>query len=280
MSNIPQFPDLKGKVALVTGVGQIRSTDQTWGAEPKSWGNGAATARMLALNGVTVFGGDIDLSAAKRTKKRVEAEGGVVEVIEADVTQKSDVKKLVSACLERFGRIDILVNNVGRSEPGGPAEMDETTWDAQAALNVKSVYLTCHEVLPLMESQGSGVVINLASIAGMRYIGKPQIAYSTFKAAVMQFTKASAVIYAPKGVRLNVVVPGLMHTPLVEYLADKYAGGDLAGFVAKRDNAVPTGKQGDSFDIANAVLFLSSDSSKYITGQSLVVDGGITSSTK
>ena len=128
MSNIPQFPDLKGKVALVTGVGQIRSTDQTWGAEPKSWGNGAATARMVAVNGVTVVGGDIDLSAAKRTKKRVEAEGGVVEVIEADVTQKSDVKKLVSACLERFGRIDILVNNVGRSEPGGPAEMDETTW--------------------------------------------------------------------------------------------------------------------------------------------------------
>lgn len=131
-----------------------------------------------------------------------------------------------------------------------------------------------------MDAQGSGAVVNIASIAGMRYIGKPQIAYSTFKAAVMQFTKASAVIYAPKGVRLNTVVPGLMDTPLVEYLANRYAEGDVQGFRAQRDSAVPMGRQGTSFDIANAVLFLSSESSKYITGQKLVVDGGITSATK
>lgn len=131
-----------------------------------------------------------------------------------------------------------------------------------------------------MEAQGSGSIINIASIAGLRYIGKPQVAYSTFKAAVIQFTKATSVIYAPRKVRLNSVVPGLMHTPLVGYLADKYAGGDIDGFVKKRDDAVPTGKQGDSFDIANAVTFLASESSKYITGQKLVVDGGITSSTR
>lgn len=151
--------------------------------------------------------------------------------------------------------------------------------DAQAELNIKSVYLTCHEVLPIMEAQKSGAVVNVASIAGMRYIGKPQVAYSTFKAGVMQFTKATAVIYAARGVRLNTVVPGLMNTPLMVYLANKYAGGDLEGFSAKRDKAVPMGKQGDSLDVANAIVFLASESAKYITGQELVVDGGITSST-
>lgn len=131
-----------------------------------------------------------------------------------------------------------------------------------------------------MEAQTKGVVVNVASIAGLRYIGKPQVAYSTFKAGVIHFTKATAVIYANRGVRLNSVVPGLMNTPLVGYLASKYADGDLEGFCAKRDNAVPTGKQGDSLDVASAIIFLASESAKYITGQSLVVDGGITSATR
>ncbi|KAI8660326.1 hypothetical protein NCS57_01009400 [Fusarium keratoplasticum] len=271
MENSATFPDLAGKVAIVTGIGQIGTRER--------WGNGAATARLLCHNGVKVFGCDIDIDAASYTKTRIEAEGGTVEITQADVTSSADVKRLVSECVTKFGRVDILVNNVGRSEPGGPAEMEENIWDAQAELNIKSVYLTCHEVLPIMEAQKSGAVVNVASIAGMRYIGKPQVAYSTFKAGVMQFTKATAVIYAARGVRLNTVVPGLMNTPLMVYLANKYAGGDLEGFSAKRDKAVPMGKQGDSSDVANAIVFLASESAKYITGQELVVDGGITSST-
>lgn len=157
--------------------------------------------------------------------------------------------------------------------------MAEKTWDAQMDVNLKSVYLCCHYVLPLMEKQGSGAIVNVASIAAMRYIGKPQVAYSATKAAVIQFTKATAVIYAPKGVRLNVVVPGLMNTPLVGMLADKYAGGDLEGFKAKRNKAVPMGKMGESFDVAMTSAFLASQQSRYITGQKIVVDGGITSST-
>lgn len=157
--------------------------------------------------------------------------------------------------------------------------MSERVWDAQTDVNLKSVYLCCHYVLPIMESQQSGVVVNVASIAGLRYLGKPQVAYSATKAAVIQFTKATAVIYAPKNIRMNVVVPGLMNTPLVSILADKYAGGDLEGFVAKRNKAVPMGKMGDSFDVAMAAAFLASSQSRYITGQKLVVDGGITSST-
>lgn len=176
-------------------------------------------------------------------------------------------------------KLTTKLSSVGRSEPGGPAELSEISWDNQTNVNLKSVYLTCHEVLPLMEKQGSGVVINISSVAGLRYIGKPQVAYAATKAAIIQFTKTTAVIYGKKGVRLNTVIPGLMHTPLVSYLADKYANGDLEGLVNKRNKQVPMGYQGDAFDIANAAVFLISDKAKYITGADLVVDGGLTNST-
>lgn len=116
--------------------------------------------------------------------------------------------------------------------------MSEEVWDAQMDVNLKSVYLMCHFVLPIMEAQKSGAIVNLASIAAMRYIGKPQIGYNSTKAAVIQFTKATAVMYAPKGVRLNVVVPGLMHTPLIGSLAEKYNNGDVEGLIEKRNEAV------------------------------------------
>jgi NAD(P)-dependent dehydrogenase (short-subunit alcohol dehydrogenase family) len=255
----------------VTGIGQT--------GDQSMWGNGAATARILARNGARIFGCDLSLSAAQHTESRIRAEGGEITVISANVTQDASVKAAVEACLETYGRIDILVNNVGRSEPGGPAEMAEAVWDAQVDVNLKSVYLCCHHVLPLLEKQGGGVVVNVASIAGLRYIGKPQVAYSATKAAVIQFTKATAVLYAAKSVRLNVVVPGLMDTPLVGLLADKYAGGDVAGFKAKRNAAVPMGHMGNSWDVAMAAAFLASQQARYITGQPIVVDGGITSST-
>ncbi|RSL62283.1 hypothetical protein CEP53_004802 [Fusarium sp. AF-6] len=268
---IASYPDLKDKVVFLTGIGQT--------GDQQMWGNGAATARVLAKQGAKIFGCDLYLEPAQHTQKRIVAEGGDVTVIAADVTSDDSVKAAVEECIKTYGRIDILINNVGRSEPGGPAEMTEKVWDAQTNVNLKSVYLCCHHILPLMEKQGSGVVVNVASIAGMRYIGKPQVAYAATKAAVIQFTKATAVIYAPKNIRMNVVVPGLMNTPLVGMLADKYAGGDVEGFKAKRNKAVPMGRMGDSFDVAMTALFLASSQSRYITGQKIVVDGGITSST-
>ncbi|KAL6244756.1 hypothetical protein RBB50_008284 [Rhinocladiella similis] len=276
--DLPIYPDLRGKVALVTGIGQDGPADLT-----DNWGNGAAIALALARNGVKVFGCDIHLEAGQRTKRRIEAEvpGAVVDVVSTDVTSSSAVDELVQACKRKHdGRIDILVNNVGRSEKGGPADMSEQTWDSQVSVNLKSVYLTCHAVLPIMEAQRSGSVVNISSIAGMRYIGKPQVAYSSTKAAVTQFTKHTAVVYADKGVRLNAVCPGLMFTPLVHTIANKYAGGDYDGFVATRHAQVPTGKMGTSADVANAVLFLASNvAARYVTGQKLVVDGGMVSST-
>lgn len=274
----PSYPDLRDKVALVTGIGQDGPADIV-----DNWGNGAAIALTLARNGARIFGCDLNQAAAERTKSRIEAEvpGAVVDVIVTDVTSSTAVEAMVQKCLERHGgRIDILVNNVGKSEKGGPADMDEATFDAQVAINLKSVYLTCHSVLPVMEAHGSGAVVNIASVAGIRYIGKPQVAYAATKAAVTQFTKHTAVMYADKGVRLNAVLPGLMFTPLLHTIAEKYAGGDYEGFVRTRHAQVPTGKMGSSRDVANAVVFLCSNSAAgYITGQKLVVDGGIVSST-
>ena len=261
---------LDGKVALVTGCGTIG----------EGWGNGKAIAVLLARQGASVFGCDLDLGAAQATCALIRVEGGAAEVLACDVTRADGVKTLVDACMARFGRIDILINNVGRSEPGDPVAMDEAVWDEQMDVNVKSAFLTCKHVLPIMERQGGGSVVNISSIAGLRYVGKPQVAYAAGKAALMQMTQTTAVIYAPHGIRLNSVVPGLVFTPLVKRLADKYAKGDFEGFVAHRHNQVPMGHMGDAWDVAHAVLFLASDESKYITAQQIVVDGGLTAATR
>jgi NAD(P)-dependent dehydrogenase (short-subunit alcohol dehydrogenase family) len=261
---------LDGKVALVTGCGTVG----------EGWGNGKAIAVLLARQGASVYGCDLNEEAAQATRRLIEAEGDVAQVQVCDVTRAAEVKALVDACLERFGRIDILINNVGRSEPGDPVTMDEDVWDEQMDVNLKTAFLACKHVLPVMERQGGGCVVNISSIAALRYVGKPQVAYAASKAALMQMTQTTAVIYAARGIRLNSVVPGLMFTPLVKRLADKYAKGDFDGFVAHRHNQVPMGRMGDAWDVANAVLFLASDESKYITGQQLVVDGGITAATR
>ncbi|KCV35422.1 enoyl-(Acyl carrier protein) reductase, partial [Bordetella bronchiseptica 00-P-2730] len=174
----------------------------------------------------------------------------------------------------------ILVNNVGRSEPGTPVDMSEATWDEQMDVNLKAAYLACKHVLPVMERQGAGAVVNVSSIAGLRYVGKPQVAYAAAKAALMQMTRTTAVVYAARGIRLNCVVPGLVFTPLVRRLADKYAQGDFDGFVRHRHEQVPMGRMGDAWDVAHAALFLASDESRYITAQEIVVDGGITAATR
>lgn len=261
---------LQGKVALVTGCGTLE----------QGWGNGKAIAVLLARQGAKVFGVDLNLEAAEVTRKIIEEEGGQAEVMACDVTDTHQVQEMIRICMERFGRIDILVNNVGRSEPGGPVEMDEQIWQDQLDVNVTSAFLTCKHVLPIMEKQGKGAIVSISSVAGFRYIGKPQVGYAAAKAALMQLTKTTAVIYAQKGVRLNCVAPGLMFTPLVERLANKYAKGDFEGFVKHRHQQVPMGHMGDAWDVANAVLFLASDESRYITGQTLVVDGGIISATR
>ncbi|KAF2188398.1 putative short chain type dehydrogenase [Zopfia rhizophila CBS 207.26] len=273
MPPFPNFPDLRQKVALVMGIGQTRVQNSS------IWGNGAAIARALGSNGVLIYGCDKNLSAAEFTASRVQEEGGICDVMTADVTSSSDVQRVVDAVMEKYGRIDILVNNMGMTAPGDPATMKEEVWDAQINLNLKSVYLACHAVLPIMEKQRSGAIISNASIAGVSYLGKPQVAYSTAKAAIIHFTSVTAVMYAPKGVRLNCVVPGMIFTPLVENLGKSEREEDREVFRKITQHNVPLGRLGEAEDVANAVLFLASEASKYITGQSLIVDGGLTNQT-
>jgi NAD(P)-dependent dehydrogenase (short-subunit alcohol dehydrogenase family) len=261
---------LDGKIAIVTGCG----------SSGPGWGNGKATSVLLARQGAIVVGTDRSEEAAFETRRIIDEEGGRCEVARCDATAPDEVERFVQDTAERFGRIDILVNNVGQSEPGGPVDMNVATWEAQFALNVTSAFLTCKHVIPIMERGGGGAIVNVSSVAALRYIGKPQVGYSAAKAALIQFTRTTAIIHAPSGIRLNCVVPGLMHTPLVERLAEKYAAGDYDGFVKKRHGQVPMGRMGDAWDVAHAALFLASDEARYVTATELVVDGGITAATR
>ena len=272
----PAYPDLSNRVALITGIGQVGSPTST------TWGNGAATARLLAYNNVKIFGCDLSLSAAERTRSRLLSEfpEADITVMAADVTSPSSVQAFVSAAMAKHKRIDILINNVGMTAPGSPSTMSEETWTSQIDLNLHSVYRLCHAVLPIMESQPTGgSIINNASITALRYIGKPQIAYASAKAAVLQFTRATGAMYAAKHIRCNAVVPGLMYTPLVENLAnsEKAEDREVAGRIMGHN--VPMGWMGTGEDVANAVVWLASGASRYVTSQTLVVDGGITEST-
>jgi NAD(P)-dependent dehydrogenase (short-subunit alcohol dehydrogenase family) len=260
---------LDGKVAVVTGCGT---------AEP-GWGNGRTISVLFARQGAVIEGVDRSLEAAAETAAIVEEEGGSCHVERCDVTDASAVAGYVAGVVERHGRIDVLVNNVGRSAPGGPVELDPGAWEDQMAVNLRSTYLLCHEVLPVMERGRGGAVVSISSAAGLRYIGKPQVAYAAAKAALLQFTRTTGVIYASRGVRLNCVVPGLIHTPLVDRLADLYAGGDREGFAATRHAQVPMGRMGDAWDVAHAALFLASDEARYITATEIVVDGGLIATT-
>ena len=256
---------VQDKVAVVAGAGSVT----------EGWGNGRATAVLLAREGAKIFALDINPDAVAETGRLIESEQSECTTHVCDVTDGVQVAAVVEACLARYGRIDILHNNVGASVPGGPVEMTEEDWDAQMALNLKSVFLTCKHVLPVMEKQGQGAIVNVSSVAGVRYIGKDQVGYAASKAGLIQFGRAVALKYAAKGIRCNTVLPGLMHTPLVEYrLADQYAGGDLKSLIEERNAMVPMGHMGEAWDVAYAALYLASDEAKYVTASELVVDGG------
>lgn len=261
---------LKGKIALVSGCGTAGD----------GIGNGKAISVLLARRGATVFGIDIREEAARSTQALIESEGNQARVMVGDVASADFVAQAVGACLNQCGRIDIAINNVGMSEPGDPATMNEDVWERQLDLNVTSAFRVCKQVIPQMVEQGGGAIVNVSSVAGLRYVGKPQVGYSAAKAALMQMTRTTAVIYAPTRVRLNCVVPGLIDTPLVVRLADKYHGGDLQGFRDKRAAQVPMGHMGSAWDVASAAAFLASDEAKYITGTELVVDGGFIAATR
>ncbi len=255
------------RVVIITGAGSVGP----------GWGNGRACAVGFAREGAKVFATDKDPERLKETVARVEDVGGSIVTQECDIMSAASITDAVKACFNEFGRIDVLVNNVGGSAPGGPVEMSEEVWDTQVDYNLKSVFLTCKNVLPIMESQGSGAIVNIASTSGVRFTGSAQVAYAATKAGVIQLSRVVAVQYAPKGVRVNTVVPGQLHTPMVEYrLAGQRTGGDIDSLLKTRTSRIPLGFMGDGRDTANAVLFLASDDARFVTGTEIVVDGGMT----
>lgn len=260
---------LKGKTALVVGAGSIGP----------GWGNGKATAVTFARQGAQVFCVDRNGDAAQETVDIIMSEGGSAMAFTADVSRAGEVEAMVAACLKVYGRIDVLDNNVGIAETGGVVEVLEEIWDRVFAVNLKSAYLAMKHVIPVMEKQGGGSIVNISSIASIRHIGVSYVTYAATKAAMNQMTRVTAVEYAARKIRVNCVLPGLMKTPMVENsagLAASYAKGDVEAMWKRRDEQVPMGHMGEAWDVANAALFLASDESRYVTGIELVVDGGLT----
>ena len=257
---------VRGKVAIVTGGSSIGP----------GIGNGKASAILYAREGARVMIVGRSAEKARDTENLIKGEGGDCIVFQGDVSKSNDCKSMVEKCIQTYDRIDILHNNVGIVEPGGAVETSEESWDRVIDVNLKSMFLTCKYVLPYMEKQGSGSIVNISSDAAIRQMAYPAISYSASKAGIIALTREVALQYASKGIRANVVMPGTMKTPLVvASLTNTYAG-DIDKIMEERDASCPMGHQGDAWDVAYAALFLASDEAKYITGTTLVVDGGLT----
>lgn len=260
MSQVSGRVNLAGQVALVTGAAR---------------GIGRAIALALAREGASVA--VADMLDAGDTARAAQAQGSRAIALSCDVTDAAAVKSTVDRVLQEFGRIDILVNNVGGSIPGDAETITPEGWREQFEFNLHYVYHSMRIVAPLMAKQGGGAIVNISSIAGLRHLGNELAAYAASKAGLQHFSRVTAVRYAAQGVRVNTVIPGLMNTPLVaERLAKSQSGGDAAALIAKRHARTPTGRMGDAWDVAWAVVYLASDEAKFVTGAELVVDGGLT----
>ena len=260
---------LRDKIALVIGAGAVGP----------GWGNGRAIAARFVEEGATVVGTDLDKDALAETQRMIGERSGkdtAFHGLVADATIGADLDRMIAACIEPFGRIDVLVNNVGGSAPGDVVSMSDQIWQQQMDRNLGYVFKGMKRVIPEMVGRGGGAIVNLASIAALRFFGPDVAAYAASKAGLIHLTRVTAVKYAADRVRINTVVPGLMNTPLVTTrLVGERAEGDAERLIEARHRQSPMGHMGDGFDVANAVLFLASDEAKYITATELTVDGGL-----
>jgi NAD(P)-dependent dehydrogenase (short-subunit alcohol dehydrogenase family) len=258
---------LKDRIAIVVGAGQ---------SPGEGMGNGRATAITFAREGASVLCVDRNLASAQETIGLIEAQGGKALAFEADVTKEGDIKAMVEEAHKRWGRLDILHNNVGVSLAGGDAELlqiTEQAIDNCVAINLKSCILAAKYAIPIMRKQGSGAIVNISSMAVITTY--PYVAYKATKAAMIAFTEQLAYQNAQYGIRANVILPGLMDTPMAVDTRAKAFGKTRAQVAAERDAKVPLrGKMGTAWDVANAALFLASDEASFITGVTLPVDGG------
>ena len=264
---------LKGKVALVVGGGSIGP----------GWGNGKAAAVLYAREGARVAVVDARPEAAQETVGLIEAAGGTALALSGDMTLEADVAHVVAATLAAYGRIDILHNNVGGSGTGKHlGNITLADWNQTLARNVTSAMLTCQAVVPHMERQGGGSIVNISSISSLRHLNVPTAVYSAAKGALNELTKNIAVQYAPQQIRANCVLPGYIDTPFIRRNVGGRPSYELKGFTSAetyaeaRNTVIPMRRMGTGWDVAYASVFFASDESAYVTGQMLVVDGGVT----
>ncbi len=254
---------MQDKIALVFGAGSVG----------EGWGNGNAAAVAYAREGARVVAVDLNQEAAEATRDLIADEGSDAIAVRADVTNEADVVAAVAKAVEHYGRIDILHNNVGMNVPGGAVDATPESWRKVMDVNLTSVFLACREVLPIMLKQGGGAIINISSLAAIRYTGYPYISYYASKAGVNHYTRALAMEFADKGIRANTIMPGVMDTPhIYKQITGYYDNVEQM----KRDRAElsPMKRQGEGWDVAWASVFLASDQAKFITGVELPVDGG------
>lgn len=254
---------LNGKVAIVFGAG----------GPPDEWSNGKATAVAYAREGAAVICVDRSAGAVEETVRVIRSEGGRATQTVADVTSTEDVNRAVQAGIEEHGRLDVLHNNVGVVQSGGPTDLDDAALQRSLDINLGSVHRTVRAALPHFLKQGSGAIVNVSSLAAIRWTGYPYFAYYASKAAVNQATVAIALQYASQGIRANAIMPGLIDTPMVrQQISGHYSSVDA--MIEARRNAVPMKRLGSPWDVAHAAVFLASDESRFITGMCLPVDGG------
>ena len=258
---------LQDKIAMVVGAGQTPG---------EGIGNGRATALRFAQEGARVLALDRNLASAKETAGMIAAEGGECVPMEVDVTREASLVAAVRFAVQRWGRIDILHNNVGMSVAGGDrplAELDEATFDRLCAVNLRGTIMACKHVVPVMRGQRAGAIVNISSIAAWAHY--PLVVYKATKAAMIAFTQQLALDNAEFGVRANAILPGLMNTPMAIEGRVRNWRKTREQIVAERDAQVPLRRRmGSAWDVANAALFLASDEAGFITGVALPVDGG------
>ncbi len=256
---------LEGKTAIVVGAGQTPG---------ETIGNGRAISLLFARAGAEVLLVDNRLDSAKDTQSMIAQEGGESLAFAADVTQAEECRRMAEKCVEAYGKIDILVNNVGIGGGDfGAVDLSEELWERVLRVNLKSMYLTCKYVLPYMGKQGSGSIVNISSVAAVCV--HPSLIYRTSKAGVNALTHSVAMKYASKGIRVNAIMPGFMNTPMAIEGISKRRGISKEELIKERDSMVPLkGGMGTGWDTAYAALFLASDEAKFITAVILPVDGG------